>query len=149
MLPSVVGREVQEGLESYLTFGFEPSNPFFSGIVRAFAAQPGNLVKGPYISLGLPFRAGKAGRDLFALVRPHLVPHVHQEAAWARLRCDTGPRSTLIATGRRLQFCVPRRSRNRQRWRPPTNLGYPQHGCRLPMTRSLALAGQPNALHCA
>jgi DEAD/DEAH box helicase domain-containing protein len=33
------------------------------------------------------------------VVRPELVPHVHQEAAWARLRSDAGPRSTLIATG--------------------------------------------------
>lgn len=28
MLPLVVGREVEEGFRSYLTFGFESSNPY-------------------------------------------------------------------------------------------------------------------------
>ncbi len=43
MVPSVVGRRVEEDRRSYLTLDFEPSNPFFSGIVRTFASQPGNL----------------------------------------------------------------------------------------------------------
>lgn len=40
MLPLVVGREVEEGFRSYLTFGFESSNPLSSGFVRTFAREP-------------------------------------------------------------------------------------------------------------
>lgn len=43
MLPQVLCREVEEGLGSYSNFGFEASNPDFSGIVRMLASQAGNL----------------------------------------------------------------------------------------------------------
>ena len=99
MLPSLVAQEIREGLRQYLVTGFEPSNDGFRGIVQAFVDTPGNLDKGPYLSLGLPFRAGTSGKDFFSGFKTEHPPFVHQEIAWQRLQTAGGPESTLIATG--------------------------------------------------
>jgi DEAD/DEAH box helicase domain-containing protein len=65
MLPSLLARETQNGLKSFLTTGFEPSDPLFSGIMKRFTDDDSRWMKGPYIQLGLPFRAGSAGKSFF------------------------------------------------------------------------------------
>ncbi|KAB2928361.1 MAG: DEAD/DEAH box helicase [Candidatus Contendobacter sp.] len=99
MIPSLVAQEITEGLRQYLITGFEPANPTFRGIVRAFLDQPGSLYKGPYLSLGLPFRPGPDTRNHFPGFRTAKPPYRHQERAWRRLDSAGTPASTLVATG--------------------------------------------------
>ena len=103
MLPSLVAQEIREGLRQFLVTGFEPSNAGFRGLVGRFLEQPGSLDKGPYLSIGLPFRPGSGGRDFFAGLTTKHPPHRHQEAAWRRLTSGQPggqpPASTLVATG--------------------------------------------------
>ena len=103
MLPSLVAQEIREGLRQFLVTGFEPSNVGFRGLVGRFLEQRGSLDKGPYLSIGLPFRPGSGGRDFFAGLTTEHPPHRHQEAAWRRLTSGQPgghpPASTLVATG--------------------------------------------------
>ena len=99
MIPSLVAQEITEGLRQYLITGFEPSNPTFRGIVRAFLDQPGSLYKGPYLSLSLPFRPDADHRHHFPGFQTQNPPYQHQERAWRRLDSAGTPASTLVATG--------------------------------------------------
>ena len=88
MLPSLIAREISEGLKQYLITGFETPTPFFRGAFTALAEQPGGLFKGPYLSLGYPFQPSGIGRDFFTGFETEHPPFVHQEQAWRRLSAD-------------------------------------------------------------
>jgi DEAD/DEAH box helicase domain-containing protein len=98
MLPSLFAREIQHGLKSFLSTGFEPSDPFFSGIMKRFTEDESRWTRGPYVQLGLPFRTGAKGKSFFSGFETEFSGPVHQEAAWQRL---TGPEalSIIVATG--------------------------------------------------
>lgn len=66
MLPSILAHEINTGLKHFLKTGFETSTPYFQGMFTRFADEPGNLSKGPYLSLQLPFLYGTTDRDFFA-----------------------------------------------------------------------------------
>ena len=53
MLPSLVAKDIQEGLRQFLTTGFEASDDFMSGIMARFVKDPAGWLKGPYLQLGL------------------------------------------------------------------------------------------------
>ncbi len=67
-------------------------------MMERFLAKSDNYYKGPYVSIGLPFRTGNKGADFFKHIPLNFHPHLHQEKAFQRL---TPPyyQSTLIATG--------------------------------------------------
>ncbi|TLF45936.1 DEAD/DEAH box helicase [Halomonas urmiana] len=105
MLPSIVAHELQLSLHDYLRAAFPISTPHFRGdddqgetaLIDRFLATPGKLLKGPYLSLGLPFR--RDDRDLpFRHVDPGFPPYRHQQQAFQRL-CGEVKHSTLVATG--------------------------------------------------
>jgi DEAD/DEAH box helicase domain-containing protein len=62
MLPSLLAREIQNGLKHFLTTGFEPSDPLFAGVMQRFTDDEGRWLKGPYVQIGLPFRTGTRGK---------------------------------------------------------------------------------------
>ena len=99
MLPSLLAREVQNGLKHFLTTGFEPSDPLFSGVMRRFTEDESRWMKGPYIQIGLPFRTGEAKKGFFTGFETLHTSFVHQERAWQRLSSDRMAASTLVATG--------------------------------------------------
>ena len=99
MLPSLLAREVQNGLKHFLTTGFEPSDPLFAGVMRRFTEDESRWLKGPYIQVGLPFRTGTQGTAFFDTFAVQFPGFVHQEAAWQRLASSRGAASTLVATG--------------------------------------------------
>jgi len=99
MLPSALANNITEGLKNFIVTGFETPSPFFQGIFRKFVEQPGNLYKGPYLSLSLPFEQGAAGTDFFSGLKSAFPPYLHQQQAFERLRSDSQPCSTIIATG--------------------------------------------------
>jgi len=99
MLPSLLTRDIQAGLKQYLLTAYEPSDPFFSGIMSRFLDRDGSWLKGPYLQLGLPFRPGTKGRNFFKLFETTYKGFTHQEAAWSRLTSEGTPANTLVATG--------------------------------------------------
>ena len=99
MLPSLLAREIQNGLKHFLTTGFEPSDPMFAGVMQRFTEDEARWMKGPYIQLGLPFRTGTHGKAFFDNFETEHPGHVHQEAAWQRLSGSGTAAGTLVATG--------------------------------------------------
>ena len=98
MIPSVVASEVTDALRDFLTTGFGPSSPELANVVDDFLAEPENLVKGPYLSVALPFRRAPEGGEPFPEVPLGFTPYRHQRTAFSRLVASAG-RSTVIATG--------------------------------------------------
>src|SRR5436190_6791758 len=98
MLPAVISREIEEGIKSFLRTTFPPSTPAFEHTLKTFLEEPGQVFKGPYYSLRLPFRPAPPGELPFGDIAFPYRPHLHQARAFARL-CGDEPRSTLVATG--------------------------------------------------
>ena len=99
MLPSILAQQINTGLKHFLKTGFETTTPYFKGMFSHFADESGNLSKGPYLSLQLPFLPGTAVRDFFSGFKTEYPPYVHQETAWSRLHSQQGGKSTIVATG--------------------------------------------------
>lgn len=99
MLPSLLAREIQNGLKHFLRTGFEPSDPMFAGVMQRFTEDEARWMKGPYVQVGLPFRTGTQGKKFFAHFETEYPGHVHQELAWQRLDSKRMSASTLVATG--------------------------------------------------
>ena len=99
MLPSLLARDIQNGLKNFLTTGFEPSDPLFAGVMQRFTEDDSRWMKGPFVQIGLPFRTGTSGKTFFGSFETEFPGHVRQEAAWHRLSCTGLASATLVATG--------------------------------------------------
>lgn len=99
MLPSLLAKDIQEGLRQFLTTGFEASDDFMSGIMDRFVKEPSGWLKGPYLQLGLPFTQGASGKSFFKDFATENPGYSHQEGAWERLSSSHKASSTLVATG--------------------------------------------------
>ncbi|MCJ2119989.1 DEAD/DEAH box helicase [Methylobacterium sp. J-001] len=98
MLPSILARQVRNGVEDQLRATFAPSSPGFHDLIERFVGERDSLVKGPWLSLDMPFRrSGRVG-EFFPAISMGFKPYKHQELAFQRLSSDR-PRSTLVATG--------------------------------------------------
>ena len=98
MIPSVVADEVTGALRDFLATGFGPSNPALAHVIDDFLAEAGNLAKGPYLSIALPYQQAPEGGDPFPEVPLGFTPYRHQRTAFSRLAAGAG-RSTVVATG--------------------------------------------------
>ena len=98
MIPSVLAQHVEQGIKDFLKTTFPVSSPFFSGILDAFLDTPGNVFKGPYLDIQLPFQPSGIGVDCFKSIRMPFPPYLHQERSFARLS-GPNPSSTIVATG--------------------------------------------------
>lgn len=98
MIPSVLAEQLEQGIKDFLRTTFPSSTPLFHGLIDKFLETEGNLFKGPYLSLFLPFRKGDSGKDFFSDVTLKFQPFLHQELAFKRLSGEM-PKSTIIATG--------------------------------------------------
>lgn len=98
MIPSVLARQLQTGVEDFLKTTFPVSTPHFHHLIDDFLAQKDAVFKGPYLSVGLPFRRGESGTGFFPEIPLKWPAHAHQETAFRRLSGES-PRSTLVATG--------------------------------------------------
>ena len=86
MLSSILVREVIRGLQAYVETGFETPTPRFRGAFRELVETPGRFLKGPYLSLGLPFRRAAGGGPWFDTIEIGFPPYQHQARAWERRR---------------------------------------------------------------
>jgi DEAD/DEAH box helicase domain-containing protein len=65
ILPSVVASELEQVATDAIRTAFHPTTPGFSGLIDRFLADRQRLIKGPYVSIALPFHQGR-GSDLFS-----------------------------------------------------------------------------------
>src|SRR5215471_13353878 len=99
MQPLIVAQQVTEGVCDFLRAAFPSSTPSFTGLIDRFVGETGNVVKGPFLTVPLPFRKhARMHGPSFGWLAPEFVPHAHQARAFGRLCGDDG-RSTLVATG--------------------------------------------------
>jgi DEAD/DEAH box helicase domain-containing protein len=55
MNPSVVIKQLQQAINDYLRLSFETTTPFFDDMLERFLTTSGQIIKGPYLSIKLPF----------------------------------------------------------------------------------------------
>ena len=103
MNPILLARHVQDSLRELVHTTLNSTSPAFEGVVDRFIAQPANFLKGPWISVDMPFRQIDGAKEgtwaqPFPEVPLRFAPYQHQTDAFARLSGAT-LRSTLVATG--------------------------------------------------
>lgn len=100
MIPAALCGQLEQGLADFLRVSFWSSTPGMETVIERLISTPGAVLKGPYVSLSLPFREGSA-EEPFPELPLGFPAHLHQELAFARLGSgkDATPRSTIIATG--------------------------------------------------
>ncbi|MCX2779242.1 DEAD/DEAH box helicase [Microbulbifer thermotolerans] len=102
MTPSLLATEVSAALREFIITGYETETEPFRGEFRRLVEEQQDgeaFIKGPYVSVGLPFLPGSAGRDFFSGFEADFPPYAHQEQAWQRLASDRQAANTLVATG--------------------------------------------------
>jgi DEAD/DEAH box helicase domain-containing protein len=103
MNPILLARHVQDSLRELVHTTLNSSSAAFEGMVDRFMAEPANFLKGPWISVDMPFRQIDGAADgtwtqPFPEVPLRFAPYQHQMDAFARLS-GAAMRSTLVATG--------------------------------------------------
>jgi len=98
MLPSILARQLQQGLADYIKTTFPMTNPVFQGSIDKMLDTKDSVFHDPYIAVRLPFRVADEISKMFDAIHPQYRPYVHQQKAFERLTGEDG-RSTLIATG--------------------------------------------------
>lgn len=98
MLPSILAKQLQQGIKDYLRTTFPMTNEPFKGSLENMLNTKDAIYHEPYISIRLPFRTADTMPDCFEAVEMKFMPHMHQTKAFNRLVGEDG-RSTLIATG--------------------------------------------------
>ncbi len=97
MIPSLLDRQIRQGVADFVRTTFDITTPTFKGVVDALCDEPDRMFQGPWISLGLPFQQGvRNSKDFFPELNLSITPYSHQEKAWDRI---TAGQSTLVATG--------------------------------------------------
>ena len=98
MLPSVLARQLERGIEDYIDTTFPMTNEPFKDSLKSVIHGADCLYHAPLFTVRLPFRSASSMPSCFQAVQMAYLPYVHQAEAFARLTGDH-PRSTLIATG--------------------------------------------------
>lgn len=103
MNPILLARHVEESLRELVQTTLNSSSQAFEGMVERFLGDSANFLKGPWISVDMPFRQVEGAAEgswiqPFPEVPLRFAPYQHQMDAFGRL---SGPnmRSTLVATG--------------------------------------------------
>ena len=81
MNPIVLNRQVERGLKDLVRSTLNTTSPAFEGTVERFLAEPDNYIKGPWISVAMPFKQAVKPGEPF-------------EQPFPRCRCALHPTST-------------------------------------------------------
>ena len=98
MIPSVLAQHVEQGVKDFLRTIFPVTTPLFFNMLENFLNEPGNVFKGPYLDIQLPFQQDKGGLNYFPDLPMKFFPYLHQIKAFNRL-AGLSPQSTIVATG--------------------------------------------------
>ena len=85
MIPSVIASQLKQGVDDFLRTTFPIATPLFHGLVDDLINQKGNIFKGPYISINLPFRNTSGKKEFFTNIPFEHDPYIHQLNAFKRL----------------------------------------------------------------
>ena len=102
MIPGLLAQDIARSLREFIVTGFETDTWPFAGKFDTLVNKTNEgeaFIKGPYVSIGLPFQKTTDRKDLFSGFNTEHSPFAHQEVAWGRLRSDKKPQSTIVATG--------------------------------------------------
>lgn len=98
MLPTILARQLQDGICDYIRTTFPMTNKPFQGSLNKFFATKDSVYHEPYTAVRLPFRVADMNESYFTSIHPQFAPYVHQKKAFDRLSGNDG-QSTIIATG--------------------------------------------------
>ncbi|WP_285163552.1 DEAD/DEAH box helicase [Shewanella goraebulensis] len=102
MHPSIISQQVIESIKKYVKSAFTMNSPCFEqddySMMDTFINDKNNLLKGPYLSVQLPFRQSDVSLQFFKHFDLPFRPYAHQAIAYKRLS-KAQPQSTLVATG--------------------------------------------------
>ena len=102
MIPGLLAQDVAQSLREFIITGFETDTWPFAGKFEKLVNSRNDgeaFIKGPYVSINLPFAKSTDKRDFFNGFATEHSPFVHQQTAWERLRSDQSAKSVLVATG--------------------------------------------------
>jgi DEAD/DEAH box helicase domain-containing protein len=102
MIPGLLAEDIARSLREFIVTGYETETWPFAGKFDALVNKANNgdaFIKGPYVSIGLPFLKNTDRLDLFSGFSTEHSPFAHQEMSWRRLRSNGKPQSTIVATG--------------------------------------------------
>jgi DEAD/DEAH box helicase domain-containing protein len=102
MIPSLLAQDVAQSLREFIITGFETNTWPFSGKFEELVHTHKNgeaFIKGPYVSINLPFAKKTDKRNFFNGFETEHSPFVHQQKSWERLASGKDPKSTIVATG--------------------------------------------------
>jgi len=105
MQPSLISQDIIRAVTRQLATQFPSTTEGFSSsgdrpdAIETLLSTQGAVFKGPYLSLGLPFRKADSGTELsLAEIDLPFTPYQHQLEAYRRLG-GSAPQNTLVATG--------------------------------------------------
>ena len=100
MIPSVLSDQIKRGVDNYLKTTYQITTPHFNSLMDDFLSEEEDqLIKGPYLSLQLPFIKEKMDENPFKHIElPFPEPFRHQKRAFNRLS-GVEPQPTIVATG--------------------------------------------------
>ena len=102
MNPILLGRHVEQGLRELVHSTLNTTSSGFEGAVERFLNNPNHFMKGPWVTVDLPFKNIEDANGNWAQPFPQIplqfAPYIHQAKAFQRLTAEK-PLSTLVATG--------------------------------------------------
>ncbi len=98
MLPSILARQLQTGIEEYIETTFPMTNAPFRDSIKNFINTKDAIYHEPYFTVRMPFRTYTGENNFFESIHSKYAPYVHQAKAFERLTGNDGV-STIIATG--------------------------------------------------
>jgi DEAD/DEAH box helicase domain-containing protein len=102
MNPILLGRHVEQGLRELVHSTLNTTSSGFEGAVERFLNNPNHFMKGPWVTVDLPFKniedTNGNWTQPFPQVPLKFAPYIHQAKAFKRLTAEN-PLSTLVATG--------------------------------------------------
>ncbi len=102
MIPGLLAQDVATSLREFIVTGFETDTwPFAGKFEQLVNAQNEGeaFIKGPYVSINLPFAKSTERKDIFPGFATEHSPFAHQQQAWTNLRSGGAEKSTIVATG--------------------------------------------------
>ncbi len=102
MNPILLGRHVEQGLRELVHSTLNTTSSGFSGAVARFLDDPNHFMKGPWVTVDLPFKNIESTDGSWSQPYPEIplkfAPYIHQAQAFERLSGDQ-LKSTIVATG--------------------------------------------------
>jgi DEAD/DEAH box helicase domain-containing protein len=109
LIPGIVASELEEAVSQFLRTAFPFANPVLqrgpaesgvgpTALIDELISEPGELFKGPYLDIKLPFRLAEGADNPFNELDLPFTPYAHQMRAFERL-AGNAPASTIVATG--------------------------------------------------